>query len=158
GRRPTVRAAVRGRVCEASLFAGEEMKRPTRFFARLAVLGAAAVSFISFTARRTLAQRSEVPNSVSVFLDCGFMCDEEFIHTEMKYINWVRDRTAADVHLLVTTEGTGGGGTQFTLAFLGLQRFAGRGDTLHVSSSPTATSDETRQALVRVMKAGLVPF
>src|SRR5689334_1307571 len=93
----------------------DEMKRPTRVFARLVV-----------------------------FLDCGMMCDEEFIHTEVKYVNWVRDRTAADVHLLVTTESTGGGGTQFTLAFLGLQRFSGRGDTLHFASGPTATSDETR--------------
>jgi hypothetical protein len=128
------------------------MKCSTRTFSCLAALA------LCFAAPPIRAQRPEAPAGIAVFLDCGFMCDEEFIHTEITYVDWVRDRTAASVHLLVTTEGTGGGGTQFTLAFLGQQRFAGRGDTLHYAAGPTATSDETRRGLVRVMKVGLVPY
>jgi hypothetical protein len=127
------------------------MKCSTRIFSRLAV---AALCLMGSFLR---AQRPERPPSVAVFLDCN-MCDEEFIHTEITYVDWVRDRTAANVHMLVTTEGTGGGGTQFTLAFLGQLHFAGRGDTLRYASGPTATSDEMRHGLVRVMKAGLVPY
>jgi hypothetical protein len=127
------------------------MKCSTRIFSRL------AVAALCLTGSFVRAQRPERPPSVAVFLDCN-MCDEEFIHTEITYVDWVRDRTAANVHMLVTTEGTGGGGTQFTLAFLGQLYFAGRGDTLHYAIGPTATSDETRRGLVRVMKAGLVPY
>jgi hypothetical protein len=127
------------------------MKSSTRIFSRLAVVA------LCLTGSSVHAQRPERPPSVAVFLDCN-MCDEEFIHTEITYVDWVRDRTAANVHLLVTTEGTGGGGTQFTLAFLGRLHFAGRGDTLHYASGPTATSDETRHGLAHALKAGLVPF
>ncbi|MDQ6827780.1 MAG: hypothetical protein M3081_02830 [Gemmatimonadota bacterium] len=98
------------------------------------------------------------PSSITVFLDCSFMCDADYLHTEITYVNWVTDRAAADVHLLITSENTGGGGTQFTLAFLGRRVFAGVGDTLQFANSATATSDETRIALTRVIKIGLVRF
>src|SRR5207253_9907245 len=106
---------------------------------------------------------SQVPatapaTTLSVFLDCGFRCDEDFIRTEINFVNWVRDRAVADVHVLVTTQTTGGGGTEFTLAFLGLQRYTGVGDTLTFSAPATATADETRRGVTRVIKTGLVPF
>src|SRR6185295_10404677 len=53
---------------------------------------------------------------------------------------------------------TGSGGTEYTLAFLGLQRYAGVGDTLRYSAIATATDDENRQGLTRIIKAGLIPF
>ena len=34
------------------------------------------------------------------------------MRTEITFVSYVRDRTAADVHVLVTTQGTGGGGTE----------------------------------------------
>jgi hypothetical protein len=126
---------------------------------RSRLLGWLAVAVLAITAaadaQTPAAQR---PTSLSVFLDCGFRCDEEFIRTEITYVNWVRDRVGADVHVLVTSEGTGGGGTQYTLAFLGLQRYAGTGDTLRYEAGPSATPDETRRGMARVLKVGLVPF
>src|SRR5262249_54511668 len=94
--------------------------------------------------------------SLAVFLDCN--CDEEFMRTEIAFVNWVRDRTGVDVHVLVTSEGTGGGGEQLTVAFLGLRQYAGAGDTARFARGSSATPDETRRALVRVIKVGLVPF
>src|SRR6185436_1030010 len=41
--------------------------------------------------------------------------------------------------------------------FLGLQRYAGVGDTLTFSAQATATADETRHGLTRVIKTGMVP-
>jgi len=35
------------------------------------------------------------PASLSVFLDCNFYCDEDFVRTELTFVNWVRDRAAA---------------------------------------------------------------
>ena len=34
-----------------------------------------------------------------MFLDCPF-CDEQYIRTEITFVNYVRDRTDADVHVL----------------------------------------------------------
>ena len=62
--------------------------------------------------------------AVNVFLDCGYRCDEDYLRTEITYVNWVRDRAVADVHLLVTTQSTGGSGLEYTLAFIGQSRFA----------------------------------
>jgi hypothetical protein len=42
-----------------------------------------------------------MPERLAVFLDCGFS-DETFIRQEMTYVDYVRDRQVADVHVLVT--------------------------------------------------------
>lgn len=98
------------------------------------------------------------PGAVNVFLDCGFRCDEDYLRTEITYVNWVRDRTVADVHVLVTTQTTGGSGTEYTIAFLGNRRFAGVGDTLRYVAAATNSSDDTRRAVGRSIAMGLVPF
>ena len=65
--------------------------------------------------------------ALSVFLDCRVGCDGDFIRTEIVYVNWVRERTVADVHLLITSQTAGAGGEAFTFAFLGQRALAGRG-------------------------------
>ena len=95
-------------------------------------------------AAQVVSQPAAVPSSIDVFLDCGFRCDEDFIRTEIAYVNWVRDRAVADVHILVTTQNTGGGGTEFTFAFLGQRAFAGIGDTLHYVGGASATPIPSR--------------
>src|SRR4051812_46516473 len=85
-------------------------------------------------------------NALNVFLDCG-MCDFDYMRTEIKSVNWVRDRQVADVHILVSTQTTGAGGVEYTLAFLGLKRVAGVGDTLTYIAKPASVADETRQGL-----------
>ena len=109
-------------------------------------------------AAQVVSQPAAVPSSIDVFLDCGFRCDEDFIRTEIAYVNWVRDRAVADVHILVTTQNTGGGGTEFTFAFLGQRAFAGIGDTLHYVGGASATPDETRRGVTRMLAQGLVRF
>lgn len=104
------------------------------------------------------AQPSSGAEPVAVFLDCGFACDQDFVRTEITYVSWVRDRAVADVHVLVTQQSTGGGGTEYTLAFLGLRAFAGRGDTLKYLAPQSATFDETRRGMTRTIKLGLVRF
>src|ERR1041385_8095423 len=39
-----------------------------------------------------------LPETLNVFLDCSFFCDFDYIRTEIPFVNWVRDRTDADVH------------------------------------------------------------
>ncbi|MEO8621127.1 MAG: hypothetical protein ABI625_08680 [bacterium] len=95
----------------------------------------------------------------NVFLDCsGFFCDETFVRTEIVSVNWVRERTAADVHILATTQPTGGGGTRYSVAFIGQHRFEGVIDTLTYDAPQASTDDETRRSLSRVFQAGLVRY
>ena len=95
----------------------------------------------------------------SVFIDCSaFYCDPDFFRSDLQFVDHVRDRTAADVHVLITREATGAGGTAFVLAFYGQQRFAGVSDTLTLSTPQGATEDEERQALSRTIKLGLARY
>jgi len=122
----------------------------------LVALFALAASCVA--SRSASAQPSPGPARLAVFLDCHTGCDFDLIRQEMSYIDWVRERTAVDVHLLVTSQGTGAGGSEYTLAFLGLRAMTGRSDTLRFILAPTTTGDERRRQLVRVIAAGLAPF
>src|SRR5205085_6509079 len=95
----------------------------------------------------------------SVFLDCqDNYCDPDFYRTELSFVDHVRDRTAADVHVLITSQNTGGGGRSYTLAFYGQHRFAGISDTLSTTTPQGATEDEQRQVLARTIRLGLVRY
>jgi hypothetical protein len=98
------------------------------------------------------------PQRLAVFLDCHTNCDFDLIREQVSYVDWVRDRTAVDIHLLITSQGAGAGGSEYTLAFLGQRAMAGRGDTLRFTTNPTTTNDEQRRELVRTIAAGLAPF
>jgi hypothetical protein len=97
-------------------------------------------------------------SAVAVYLDCRASCDFSLIRTEITYVNWVRDREVADVHVLLTSQRAGAGGEQFTAAFLGARQFAGRGDTLTFTTNPTTTGDEQRRGVTRMLALGLVQF
>jgi hypothetical protein len=92
-----------------------------------------------------------------VFLDCP-SCDSNYIRTEITFVNYVRDRKEADVHILVTTQTTGSGGREYTCAFIGQKDYEDIQATLKYVSRQTDTSDEIRQGMVKVLKKGLVPY
>ncbi len=92
-----------------------------------------------------------------IFLDCR-RCDRDYIRTEIPFVNFVRDRKEADIHLLITTQRTGAGGDEYTMAFIGQRNFEGIQDTLKYVSTRADTRDDIRKGMVRVMKLGLVPF
>jgi hypothetical protein len=102
--------------------------------------------------------RTVQDSAVRVFLDCpDTFCDFDYYRTEITFVNWVRDRSFAQVHVLVTTQQTGGG-QEYTLAFIGLERFAGTADTLRWSSRRTDTEDDIRRGLAGLLRLGLVRF
>lgn len=96
--------------------------------------------------------------ALRVFLDCPTGgCDFDYLRTEIRFVNWVRDRQVADLHTLVTRQATGSG-SEFTLAFIGLREFAGMADTLRFNSSSTDTEDEQRRGLASTLRLGLVRY
>lgn len=95
--------------------------------------------------------------AVKVYLDCG-SCFQEFIRTEVVFVNYVRDRREADVHVLITTQPTAAEGKEYTLAFIGQRAFQGVGDTLTFVARPGATEYAVRRGLVNTFTAGLVRY
>jgi len=95
--------------------------------------------------------------ALRVYLDCG-SCDLDFLRTEITFVNYVRDRHDAQVYLLVSTQGTGAGGTEYTLTFIGQRQFEGRADTLRYDAGPDATDDMVRRGVAHAMALGLTRF
>jgi hypothetical protein len=106
------------------------------------------------TGARALAQQRPMPR---VFLDCN-QCDDDYVRKEVTFVDYVRNREDADVHVLVTVQDTGGGGGQWTLKYIGLGSHQGVDQTLTYNSLQTATSDEVRAGFVEVFKRGLVRY
>ncbi|MEX0600847.1 MAG: hypothetical protein WD423_09065 [Rhodothermales bacterium] len=108
-----------------------------------------------------LAQEAEEDRAglLNVFIDCDtFLCDFDYFRTEMPFVNYVRDRQDADVHVLLTSESTGGGGRRFTIAFIGQGPFEQLEETLTHTSEATATNDEIRAGITQVFRAGLLRY
>jgi hypothetical protein len=96
---------------------------------------------------------------LKVFLDGDyFRIGSDYIRTEMDFVDWVRDQADADVHIIVTSESAGGGGTAYTIDFIGRQTFSERSDSLVHTSQQADTQDEIRDGVVRTMKFGLAPY
>lgn len=96
---------------------------------------------------------------LTIFVDCSnTFCDLTYIRTEINVVDFVLDRLAADVHVLLTTQDIGSGGEQFQLIFYGLNRFSGIKDTLRFETLPLATDAEEREFVVKYLQAGLASF
>ncbi len=107
----------------------------------------------------TAPDGSAIPDSstLRVFVDhCP--CRLDYVRLEIPYVDYVRDRTEAQVHVLFTQQRTGSGGRSYTLEFIGHERFEGRVNTMRLATPQDATDDERRETLVRYLKLGLVPF
>lgn len=97
--------------------------------------------------------------ALKIFIDTpDYYIDFDFVRTEITFVNYVRDRADADVHILITTQRTGSGGREFTIAFIGLKRFEGSNNTLKYVSGQTDTEDDIRRGLVKIIKLGLMQY
>jgi len=100
-----------------------------------------------------------IEGALLVYMDCnGPSCDFDHFRREITWVSWVRQREDADVHLLITTQRTGGGGRQYTLDYIGRHTFEGQGDTLTFTSDGIDTSAERREGLTRTIALGLVRY
>lgn len=115
---------------------------------------AGVIFFILILAPSLMAQQTEV---LRVFLDCN-RCDRSYIRQEVPFVDYVRDKEDADVHMLITQQRTGSGGTEFTLRLIGRSTFKGKDNRLIYVSPNSDTQDEERIGLVRYIKIGLLPY
>jgi len=92
-----------------------------------------------------------------VFIDCR-RCDQAHIVSEVQFVNFVREASDAQVHVLITDQPTGGGGRLYTLAFIGRRSLAGVDQTLTYASVPSQSAAQVRDGLTSMLKLGLVPY
>lgn len=92
-----------------------------------------------------------------VFIDCDH-CDRDYFREHITYVNYVRDRKDADVHILITEQHTGSGGHEYTFAFIGLKECADVKHTLICTSGPTDTREDIRRVQMEVLERGLFPY
>jgi hypothetical protein len=128
-----------------------------RYLGILVVLALAVSSLASTTSQDQSAIDELKKTAVKVYLDCGG-CDVEYIKTEITFVNYVRDRLEAQVHILITTQTTGSGGREYTLNFMGQNNLKGTNDIQKYFSSTTDTSDDVRRGLVKALKMGLMSY
>jgi hypothetical protein len=94
---------------------------------------------------------------LKVFLDCG-NCFEDYMRSEITFVDYVRDRLEAEIHVLITSAETGSGGREYTLAFIGNGRFAGVNHTLKTVTIQSDPQDVIRRQIATTLRIGLLNY
>lgn len=92
-----------------------------------------------------------------MFLDCDG-CFRDFLQAEVVFVDYVRDRKEADVHVLITSIETGAGGREYTAAFTGLGAFQGVDHSLRAVTTSSDTEDVIRRQLATTLRIGLLNY
>ena len=103
------------------------------------------------------AQTPEPPKPLRLYIDC-WECDTEFLRQNLLFVDYVRDRLAADIHVFVTTQSTGSGGTSWTLKLIGVGRFQSLDRTSVFTTPQNFTSDERRREFARRLRLALAGY
>jgi len=131
------------------------MGRPLRVAAVVAglfVWNLAAVHDLSASALQSPASAQ-----LKVFLDCQ-NCFADFLRSEIEFVDYVRDPTEAEVHVLFTRAQTGSGGVEYTIAFIGRGRFQGVDESLKTVTTSSDTDDVVRRQLATSVRVGLLRY
>jgi len=115
---------------------------------------------IPLTSLAALASPAEATTkSLRLFLDVQQTdVDFRFLKTQLMWVDWVRDRVVAQVHLILTESENGGGGRHLTLRFVGLEQFKGLDDEMVYSATAVATPDDFRKGLASMIALGLARY
>lgn len=103
------------------------------------------------------AQATVEKSTLNVFLDCSF-CDMTYFRTNISYLNYVRDRETADVHVLATRMQGGANSFSYTFDFIGLGVFEAENFQLNLNELPNISRLQRTQNIAKKIASGLVPF
>jgi hypothetical protein len=120
------------------------------------MLGSAALLVLS-SGVFALPQVS-TPATVRVFLDCTTGCFADYVRSEVTFVDYVRDRAEADVHVIVTSSETGSGGREYTAAFIGAGPFAGTDHSLKAVTTSSDPEDVVRRQVTTMLRIGLLNY
>lgn len=131
--------------------------RMHRFVPAAVVVLYCAITPLPLAARQGTPATPPAGEATRVFLDCNTFCDFDHLRREITYVNWVRDRADADVHLIVTSQSTGGG-QEYVLRFIGLRAFLNADDELRFTTQQSETDDEIRRRQTQRIALGLARY
>ena len=94
---------------------------------------------------------------LTLFLDCQ-SCYEDYLRTEVTFVDYVRDRTEADIHVLITRAETGAGGSEYTLQFMGARAYDGVNHSTRTVTLPSDTDDVIRRQLATALRVGILHY
>ena len=92
-----------------------------------------------------------------MFIECQ-ECDLQYLRNETGFVDHVRDPNLAEVHVLISAQGTAAGGEEFSISFLGREQYKNMEYKLTYTSLSTDTEADTRSGLLQVIKMGLMPY
>jgi len=94
-----------------------------------------------------------------VFFDCGGRnCNLTYYRTEIDWVDWVRDRRDADVHIIMTSQATGAGGREYQIDFGDTGGGAAYSTQIRYQTLPTDTNREALDGIAQVLSIGLAHF
>ncbi len=115
--------------------------------------------FVVFVVPLLTAVAQDVrPSKLKVFLDCRMRCDFNYIRSEINIVDYSLNQNEADVHVLINSQITGGGGARISISFFGQHRFSAMRDTLVYSIPPNQAATQTRDFMLQYLKLGLAPY
>lgn len=99
---------------------------------------------------------------VRVYLDCGGgggdQCFSTFLRDEIEFVDFVRQPQDAEVHMLASSQVTGGGGREVVLRLVGRGRFEGHDHDLKVLTLAGDTENTRRELVHRTVVVGLLDY
>lgn len=83
-------------------------------------------------------------------------CFQDYLRTEIRWVDFVRIQQDADVQILATSTTTGAGGVETVLRFVGQGRFRGVDHELRAVTPPGEPEDVRRRDVLRAVLVGLL--
>lgn len=96
-------------------------------------------------------------DALKIYIGCS-SCDLDYIKEQVTFVNYVRDRSVADVHILYTTQYTGGNGKKYIVEFIGKNQFMNVNDELTFVTENNDTEKVIREKIVKTLKLGLIQY
>lgn len=92
-----------------------------------------------------------------VFVE-GIRLDFDYMRRNMKFVDFVNDPAAADVHIIISQQVNGGGGRVYSLMYNNLTYDNLSNYTLTCTTNPGDTQDERRAKITETISIGLMPY
>lgn len=99
---------------------------------------------LTMAVTETPATDTLIEGAPKIYIDCS-SCDNDYIRREITFVNFVRDRNQADVHILVSRQRTGSGGREYMVEFIGQHDYDNMTDTLIFNTKEADTDDAIRK-------------
>ncbi|MCB0562845.1 MAG: hypothetical protein KDD01_00560 [Phaeodactylibacter sp.] len=99
----------------------------------------------------------EKTDALRLYVDCSF-CSQDYLRQHLPYIEYVRGRHLADVHLIASQWPTAARGKEVRYELIGQGRFAGLNDSLQFVLPLGFSENEKNEKLTAELETALIPF